>query len=213
VRSLSPLLPPLFPADLSLSSPFSPDFLGGLEAAGYLQRLDVSESRITARFQHGLAKMNYPSLSEAFTRQAGIKTVHRSTVQFFNEAPISDPYVHVMVGALPAPVPFSPSRDVEWVAIQSNTEAEGTSHWTLSVKGFWPLTVVFDVNQSHLFREDNVRFPLFLLPLFFPSKLTPCLLLSTPVSALTPSQTTTLRRTTTPRTLLLLLRTVVVAEG
>lgn len=144
---------------LSLTSAFrpcSPDFLAGLEAAGYLQRLDTSETRITARFQHSLTKMNYASLSMAFLEQAGVRAVHRSVVQFFNEEPTSDPYVHVMVGALPAPVPAKISGVASWIPIQSDDEAPGTSHWTVNVDGFWPLTVVYDVNQSHLFHEDRV---------------------------------------------------------
>ena len=58
-----------------------PKFLAGLEAAGYLQRLDTSEARITARYQHALSKMSFASHSEEFLTRAGVRKVHRSTVQ------------------------------------------------------------------------------------------------------------------------------------
>lgn len=62
--------------------PFSnPAFTEGLEAAGYLQRLDTSEKRITARYQHALTKMNFARHSEEFLTQAGVRRVHCSTVQ------------------------------------------------------------------------------------------------------------------------------------
>ncbi|GAA6016529.1 hypothetical protein JCM10207_002828 [Rhodosporidiobolus poonsookiae] len=140
--------------------PFTaPDFLAGLEAAGYLQRLDTSEERITARYQHALAKMSFAAHSEEFLTRAGVKKVHRSTVQFFSETPVADPYVHVMVGSLP------PSRQSlvtprgcetsGWTPIGAEDEADGTIHFTVSHPGFWPVTVVFDRNQSDLAREDK----------------------------------------------------------
>ncbi|GAA5904948.1 uncharacterized protein JCM6883_004919 [Sporobolomyces salmoneus] len=68
------------PAQLN-PSPFTHiDFTSGLEAAGYLQKLDVSEERITARFQHGLEKANFAAHSEEFCGQQGVRKVHRSVV-------------------------------------------------------------------------------------------------------------------------------------
>ncbi|GAA5841975.1 hypothetical protein JCM11251_001432 [Rhodosporidiobolus azoricus] len=139
--------------------PFSaPDFLAGLEAAGYLQRLDTSEERITARYQHALAKMSFAAHSEEFLTRAGVKKVHRSTVQFFNETPVSDPFIHVLVGSLP------PSRQAlvtprgcetsGWTPIRPSDEAAGTRHFTVSHEGFWPVIVVFDINH-HLGKEDK----------------------------------------------------------
>ncbi|GAA5888074.1 hypothetical protein JCM6882_000273 [Rhodosporidiobolus microsporus] len=139
--------------------PFAaPDFLAGLEAAGYLQRLDTSEERITARYQHALAKMSFAAHSEEFLARAGVKKVHRSTVQFFNEAPVSDPFVHVLVGSLP------PSRQElitprgcetsGWTPIRSEQEAAGTRHFTVSHDGFWPMIVVFDTNHD-MDKEDK----------------------------------------------------------
>ena len=43
---------------------------------GYLQRLDTSETRITARFQHGLSKMGFAAYSEEFCNLAGVRKVH-----------------------------------------------------------------------------------------------------------------------------------------
>ncbi|TNY20261.1 hypothetical protein DMC30DRAFT_265894, partial [Rhodotorula diobovata] len=137
-----------------------PKFLAGLEAAGYLQRLDTSEARITARYQHALSKMSFAAHSEEFLTRAGVRKVHRSTVQFFTEDPTPmDPFVHVMVGSLP------PSRRAEvtprgcetssWVPIGSEDEAEGTIHFSVTHPGFWPLTVVFDCNREDLDREDR----------------------------------------------------------
>ncbi|BGP13951.1 hypothetical protein JCM10213v2_001889 [Rhodosporidiobolus nylandii] len=148
-------------APLTLNdNPFeSPDFLAGLEAAGYLQRLDTSEARITARYQHALSKMQFAAHSEEFLTRAGVKKVHRSTVQFFNEIPVSDPFVHVMVGSLPpARQALVTPRGCEtsgWTPIGSPDEADGTVHFTVSHPGFWPVTVVFDVNQSDLAKEDK----------------------------------------------------------
>ncbi|GAA5868457.1 hypothetical protein JCM8547_006281 [Rhodosporidiobolus lusitaniae] len=145
-------------------SPFAaPDFLAGLEAAGYLQNLDVSEARITARYQHALAKMQFASHSEEFLTRAGVKKVHRSTVQFFNEdtatGAVSDPFVHVMVGSLPPSAhAFAEPRgciESSWTPIRSPNEADGTIHFTMNVTGFWPVTVVFDVNQSNAAAEDK----------------------------------------------------------
>ena len=86
------------------------------------ERLDTSEARITARYQHALTKMyvflhflmtkggptplrtncrKFAAHSEEFLTRAGVRVVHGSTVQFFNETPVSDPFVHVMVGSLP----------------------------------------------------------------------------------------------------------------
>lgn len=135
-----------------------PAFLAGLEAAGYLQRLDTSEARITARYQHALTKMKFAAHSEEFLTRAGVRKVHRSTVQFFNEDPVADPFVHVLVGSLP------PSRQVlitptgcettGWTPIECPDEADGTIHFTMSHPGFWPVTVVFDCNQDTA-REDK----------------------------------------------------------
>ncbi|GAA5868293.1 hypothetical protein JCM1840_005627 [Sporobolomyces johnsonii] len=153
-------MPPSGPPPLN-DNPFAaPDFLAGLEAAGYLQRLDTSEARITARYQHALAKMQFAAHSEEFLTRAGVKKVHRSTVQFFSEEPTPmDPFVHVMVGSLP------PSRQAlvtprgcetsGWTPIGSPDEADGTIHFTVSYPGFWPITVVFDCNQSDLPKEDK----------------------------------------------------------
>ncbi|GJN88529.1 hypothetical protein Rhopal_001495-T1 [Rhodotorula paludigena] len=153
---MAPVLPPALNDD-----PFvEPAFLAGLEAAGYLQRLDTSEARITARYQHALTKMQFASHSEEFLTRAGVKKVHRSTVQFFSEDPTPhDPFVHVMVGSLP------PSRQSlvtprgcetsGWTPIGSPDEADGTIHFTVSHPGFWPVTVVFDANSNDLGREDN----------------------------------------------------------
>ncbi|KAK4053086.1 hypothetical protein OIV83_001821 [Microbotryomycetes sp. JL201] len=136
-------------------------FLEALEAAGYLQRLDTSEERITARYQHALTKMQFASHSEAFVNQAGIRRVHGSTVQFFNEDPVSDPFVHICCSHLPpnkqiivTPV-GQPSSG--WTPIGSPDEADGTAHYTVSYPGFWPITVVFDTNPQHLSREDEFR--------------------------------------------------------
>ncbi|GAA5931185.1 hypothetical protein JCM3775_004956 [Rhodotorula graminis] len=137
-----------------------PKFLAGLEAAGYLQRLDTSEARITARYQHALSKMSFASHSEEFLTRAGVRKVHRSTVQFFTEDPTPmDPFVHVMVGSLP---PSRPSlvtpRNCEtssWTPIGSEDEADGTVHFTVTHPGFWPVTVVFDCNREDLRREDR----------------------------------------------------------
>ncbi|GAA5847513.1 hypothetical protein JCM3766R1_005336 [Sporobolomyces carnicolor] len=148
--------PPLNP------NPFAnPDFNAGLEAAGYLQKLDTSEERITARFQHGLEKANFAAHSEEFCGQQGVRKVHRSVVQFFHEEPTPmDPFVHVIVGTLPPPeaatvTPIGSRAESHWVPIQSKYEAEGTMHFTVSIKGFWPITVVFDSNQNDLAREDR----------------------------------------------------------
>ncbi|GAA5997272.1 hypothetical protein JCM5350_007873 [Sporobolomyces pararoseus] len=148
--------PPLNP------NPFAhPDFNAGLEAAGYLQKLDTSEERITARFQHGLEKANFAAYSEEFCGQMGVRKVHRSVVQFFHEEPTPmDPFVHVIVGTLPPPeaaqvTPIGLNRDSSWVPIGSKYEAEGTIHFTVSINGFWPITVVFDSNQNDLAREDK----------------------------------------------------------
>ncbi|KAM0792482.1 hypothetical protein ACM66B_005155 [Microbotryomycetes sp. NB124-2] len=136
-------------------------FLEALEAAGYLQRLDTSEERITARYQHALTKMQFASHSEAFVNQAGIRRVHGSTVQFFNEDPVSDPFVHICCSHLPpnkqiivTPV-GQPSSG--WTPIGSPDEADGTAHYTVSYPGFWPITVVFDTNPQHLSHEDEFR--------------------------------------------------------
>ncbi|GAA5841978.1 hypothetical protein JCM11251_001433 [Rhodosporidiobolus azoricus] len=140
--------------------PFAaPDFLAGLEAAGYLQRLDTSEERITARYQHALSKMSFAAHSEEFLTRAGVKKVHRSTVQFFNETPVSDPFVHVLVGSLPPRKHnlVSPRGAVEessWTPIGSPEEADGTVHFTMNHPGFWPVTVVFDVNHD-IGKEDK----------------------------------------------------------
>ncbi|GAA5868504.1 hypothetical protein JCM8547_006293 [Rhodosporidiobolus lusitaniae] len=133
--------------------PFAhPDFLAALEAAGYLQRLDTSEKRITERYQHALSKMQFAAHSEEFLTRAGVKKVHRSTVQFFNEDPVADPFVHVQVGTLPpSKQGFAEPRGCTesiWTPIRSSQEAEGTRHFTVSFEGFWPVTVVFDINQS-----------------------------------------------------------------
>lgn len=144
----------------------SPDFNAGLEAAGYLQvspvvryvtsrrrretdsfrtrtaqKLDTSEERITARFQHGLEKANFAAHSEEFCGQQGVRKVHRSVVQFFHEEPTPmDPFVHVIVGTLPPPeaatvTPIGSRAESHWVPIQSKYEAEGTMHFTVSIKG------------------------------------------------------------------------------
>lgn len=47
-----------------------------------LQRLDTSEARITARYQHALTKMKFAAHSEEFLGRAGVRKVHRSTVQY-----------------------------------------------------------------------------------------------------------------------------------
>lgn len=135
------------------SNPFAePAFLEGLEAAGYLQRLDTSEARITARYQHALTKMHFASHSEEFLTRAGVRKVHGSTVQFFNETPVSDPFVHVLVGKLPkrrqALITPAGCSTTGWTPIDSPDEAEGTVHFTVSHAGFWPLTVVFDSNPT-----------------------------------------------------------------
>ncbi|GAA6052782.1 hypothetical protein JCM3770_003546 [Rhodotorula araucariae] len=141
--------------------PFSePAFLAGLEAAGYLQRLDTSEARITARYQHALSKMQFALHSEEFLTRAGVKKVHRSTVQFFSEEPTPmDPFIHVLVGSLPpARQALVTPRGCEtsgWTPIGSPDEADGTVHFTVSHPGFWPVTVVFDCNQQDIGREDK----------------------------------------------------------
>ncbi|GAA5820691.1 hypothetical protein JCM11491_006515 [Sporobolomyces phaffii] len=149
------------PAPLN-DSPFAhPDFNAGLEAAGYLQKLDTSEERITARFQHGLEKANFAAHSEEFCGQQGVRKVHRSVVQFFHEDPTPmDPFVHVIVGTLPPPEeafvqPLGAKGQSTWVPIGSRNEADGTIHFTVSINGFWPITVVFDSNQADLEREDR----------------------------------------------------------
>lgn len=48
---------------------------------GFVQRLDTSEARITARYQHALTKMKFAAHSEEFLTRAGVRKVHRSTVQ------------------------------------------------------------------------------------------------------------------------------------
>ncbi|ORY55338.1 hypothetical protein BCR35DRAFT_335632 [Leucosporidium creatinivorum] len=141
-------------------NPFEePAFLEGLEAAGYLQRLDTSEARITARYQHALNKMQFAAHSEEFLTRAGVRKVHGSTVQFFNEDPVSDPFVHVMVGSLPsnrqALVTPHQLATSGWTPIGSPDEADGTMHFTVSHPGFWPITVVFDSNPSDMGREDR----------------------------------------------------------
>ncbi|GAA5978481.1 hypothetical protein JCM10908_004372 [Rhodotorula pacifica] len=146
------------PAALNDDPFVEPAFLAGLEAAGYLQRLDTSEARITARYQHALTKMKFAAHSEEFLGRAGVKKVHRSTVQFFNEDPVADPFVHVLVGSLP------PSRQelitprgcetTGWTPIECPDEADGTIHFTMSHPGFWPVTVVFDCN-SDVTTEDK----------------------------------------------------------
>lgn len=140
--------------------PFTePAFLAGLEAAGYLQRLDTSEARITARYQHALTKMKFASHSEEFLTRMGVRKVHRSTVQFFNEEPVSDPFVHVLVGSLPSSrQSLITPRGCEtsgWTPIECPDEADGTIHFTMSHPGFWPVTVVFDCNQQDVGREDK----------------------------------------------------------
>ncbi|KAI5477496.1 hypothetical protein MNV49_006342 [Pseudohyphozyma bogoriensis] len=143
------------------NDPFSePLFLEGLEAAGYLQRLDTSEDRITARYQHGLEKMNFAAHSEEFLTRSGVHKVHGSTVQFFNEDPVSDPFVHVLVGSLPpsrqALVTPSGLGTSGWTPINSPDEAHGTLHFTVSHSGFWPVTVVFDSNPTpEMIRQEN----------------------------------------------------------
>lgn len=47
----------------------------------FVQRLDTSEARITARYQHALTKMKFAAHSEEFLTRAGVRKVHRSTVQ------------------------------------------------------------------------------------------------------------------------------------
>ncbi|GAA6061609.1 hypothetical protein JCM10212_000917 [Sporobolomyces blumeae] len=138
------------------------DFNAGLEAAGYLQKLDVSEERITARFQHGLEKAAFAAHSEEFCGQQGVRKVHRSVVQFFHEDPTPmDPFVHVIVGTLPPPeqaiVTPRGGKQSTWTPIGSDQEAPGTAHFTVSIKGFWPITVVFDSNQANAAREDRYR--------------------------------------------------------
>ncbi|GAA5864435.1 hypothetical protein JCM5353_001651 [Sporobolomyces roseus] len=149
------------PAPLN-DNPFAhPDFNAGLEAAGYLQKLDTSEERITARFQHGLEKADFAAHSEEFCGQQGVRKVHRSVVQFFHEDPTPmDPFVHVIVGTLPPSEeaivqPIGSGIESSWVPINSRNEADGTIHFTVSIKGFWPITVVFDRNQSNMAREDR----------------------------------------------------------
>lgn len=113
--------------------------MAGLEAAGYLQRLDTSEARITARFQHALTKMQFAAHSEEFCGRAGIKKVHRSTVQFFNEDPVADPFVHIQVATLPRPrqalVTPKGCETSGWTPIGSEDEADGTVHYTVSHPG------------------------------------------------------------------------------
>ncbi|GAA5929018.1 hypothetical protein JCM1841_005611 [Sporobolomyces salmonicolor] len=153
-------MPPTGPSPLNDNPFVAPDFLVGLEAAGYLQ-------------------MQFAADSEEFLARAGVKKVHRSTFQFFNEDPAPmDPFVHVMVGFLP------PSRQAlvtprgcetsGWTPTGSPDEADGTIHFTLNHPGivvgavvafrspawqqpplqrFWPITVVFDCNQSDLAKE------------------------------------------------------------
>ncbi|GAA6024225.1 hypothetical protein JCM11491_002512 [Sporobolomyces phaffii] len=154
-------MPRSTPAPLN-PSPFAhPDFNAGLEAAGYLQKLDTSEERITARFQHGLEKADFAAHSEEFCGQQGVRKVHRSVVQFFHEDPTPmDPFVHVIVGSLPPPEeafvqPLGAKGHSTWVPIGSRNEADGTIHFTVSIDGFWPITVVFDRNQADLEREDR----------------------------------------------------------
>ncbi|KAK4058666.1 hypothetical protein OIO90_000110 [Microbotryomycetes sp. JL221] len=136
-------------------------FNEALEAAGYLQRLDTSEERITKRYQHALGKMSFAAHSEAFVNQTTIQRVHGSTVQFFSEDPVSDPFVHIQVSHLPPNKQFlitptaTPTITSGWTPIGSRDEAEGTRHFTVSFPGFWPFTVVFDCNQEHLAREDR----------------------------------------------------------
>ena len=136
-------------------------FLEALEAAGYLQRLDTSEERITARYQHALSKMQFAAHSEAFVNQSSIRRVHGSTVQFFNEDPVSDPFVHICTSHLPPnkQVLVTPvgSATSGWTPIGSPDEADGTMHFTVSYPGFWPITVVFDTNPQHLAHEDDFR--------------------------------------------------------
>ncbi|POY70262.1 hypothetical protein BMF94_6848 [Rhodotorula taiwanensis] len=136
-----------------------PAFLAGLEAAGYLQRLDTSEARITSRYQHALTKMKFAAHSEEFLTRMGVRKVHRSTVQFFNEEPVSDPFVHVLVGSLPSSrQSLITPRGCEtsgWTPIECEDEADGTIHFTMSHPGFWPVTVVFDCNQQDVGREDK----------------------------------------------------------
>ncbi|GAA5931870.1 uncharacterized protein JCM15063_001590 [Sporobolomyces koalae] len=138
-----------------------PDFKAGLEALGYLQDMDRSEERITARFQHGLEKANFAAHSEEFCGQQGVRKVHRSVVQFFHEEPSPiDPFVHVIVGTLPPDMPahITPvgfDKESHWVPIRSRIEADGTRHFTVSIQGFWPITVVFDSNQAKLDRENS----------------------------------------------------------
>ncbi|KAI5479637.1 hypothetical protein MNV49_003147 [Pseudohyphozyma bogoriensis] len=136
-----------------MDSPFNaPEFLEGLEAAGYLQRLDTSEERITTRYQHALQKMQFAAHSEEFLTRSGVHKVHSSTVQFFNEDPVSDPFVHVLVGSLPPSKQALVTPDglptSGWTPINSPDEAHGTIHFTVSHSGFWPVTVVFDSNPS-----------------------------------------------------------------
>ncbi|GAA5888706.1 hypothetical protein JCM16303_003059 [Sporobolomyces ruberrimus] len=149
------------PAPLN-DKPFAhPDFNAGLEAAGYLQKLDTSEERITARYQHGLEKANFAAHSEEFCGQQGVRKVHRSVVQFFHEEPTPmDPFVHVIVGTLPPReeaivAPIGSKYDSHWVPINSRIEAPGTMHFAVSIAGFWPIIVVFDSNQADLEKEDR----------------------------------------------------------
>lgn len=46
--------------------------------------------------------MRFAAHSEEFLTRAGVRKVHGSTVQFFNETPVSDPFVHVMVAIPPS---------------------------------------------------------------------------------------------------------------
>jgi hypothetical protein len=67
--------------------------------------------------------------------------------RFFNEDPVADPFVHVLVGSLP------PSRQVlvtpagcettGWTPIECPDEADGTIHFTMSHPGYGLFSFLF----------------------------------------------------------------------
>ncbi|GAA5830722.1 hypothetical protein JCM3766R1_003403 [Sporobolomyces carnicolor] len=151
-------IPPLNPRPFATTG-----FTRGLEALGYREPFDTSEAKGTERYQHGLEEAHFAAHSEEFCRQQGVRKVHRSVVRFFLQVPTRiDPFVHILVDTLPPrdSVTVTPLRSrvgSTWVPIGSKYEAEGTIHFTVSIRGFFPITVVFDSNQNDLAEED--RYP------------------------------------------------------
>ncbi|KIK52474.1 hypothetical protein GYMLUDRAFT_49873 [Collybiopsis luxurians FD-317 M1] len=115
----------------------------------------LSEAETTARYQSVLSHMRYAEISEGFiTEFKDIQAVYGSTVQFFCEIP----FVHVRLSSLPPPTTLwikqqdkgnsGEQLKFKFIPCRDPNEADGTRHFlVLGQRGFWPVYVVFDMNE------------------------------------------------------------------